>query len=210
MKDYDIKNYDMKNYDMQKHRTKEYLALCDMDGTLFDTKEVNFCSYRDALLKHGIKLDRDFFLEQCFGKYYSVFVRLIFEREGKTITQPVVDAIHQEKKEIYASYLHMAKENTHLFEMLQSMKDKYYIAIVSVAMKKNVYSILEHFGRKELFDFIMTQEDMDKVKPEPDCFLETMDRFGIDAAHTVVFEDSQVGIEAARRSGASVFVVDKF
>lgn len=39
---------------------KEYLALFDLDGTLFDTSEVNYFAYKDALEPFGIKLQKKF------------------------------------------------------------------------------------------------------------------------------------------------------
>lgn len=44
---------------------KEYLALFDLDGTLFDTSEVNYFAYKDALEPFGIKLQKSFFVEEC-------------------------------------------------------------------------------------------------------------------------------------------------
>ena len=44
-------------------------------------------------------------------------------------------------------------------------------------------------------------------KPAPDCFLEAMRREGCTPQETLIFEDSEIGLEAARRSGASYFVV---
>lgn len=55
-----------------------------------------------------------------------------------------------------------------------------------------------------LFDAILTSEDFAASKPDPDCFLKGMARFGVDAAHSVVFEDSVNGLKAGKASGALV------
>ncbi len=55
-----------------------------------------------------------------------------------------------------------------------------------------------------LFDAILTSEDFAASKPDPDCFLKGMARFGTDAAHTVVFEDSVNGLRSGKASGALV------
>ena len=55
-----------------------------------------------------------------------------------------------------------------------------------------------------------TQEDIHKPKPDPEGFLLAMEHFGVTPADSVIFEDSDVGIEAARASGAAVFVADRF
>lgn len=55
-----------------------------------------------------------------------------------------------------------------------------------------------------LFDAVLTSEDFAASKPDPDCFLKGMARFGADAAHSVVFEDSVNGLMAGKASGALV------
>jgi len=100
--------------------------------------------------------------------------------------------------------------NTHLVNMLRAMKESYYIAIVTTASRKNTEDILNHFDLMYLFDFLVTQEDITKVKPDPQGFEIAMEHFGISPEHTIIFEDSEVGIEAAERSGATVFVADSF
>ena len=49
--------------------------------------------------------------------------------------------------------------------------------------------------------------DVEHSKPAPDCFLEAMRREGCTPQETLIFEDSEIGLEAARRSGASYFRV---
>ena len=56
-------------------------------------------------------------------------------------------------------------------------------------------------------DGILSGADVERPKPAPDCFLEAMRREGCTPRETLIFEDSPIGIEAARRSGASYFVV---
>lgn len=56
-------------------------------------------------------------------------------------------------------------------------------------------------------DGILSGADVEHPKPSPDCFLEAMRREGRTPRETLIFEDSPIGIEAARRSGASYFVV---
>ena len=98
----------------------------------------------------------------------------------------------------------------HLFWFIQAIKAEYYTAIVTTASKKNLLDILTHFNYLELFDLLITQEDVTHVKPDPEGFLKAMHYFGMDAEHTVIFEDSDVGVQAAQASGATVFVVNKF
>lgn len=184
--------------------SKQYLALFDLDGTLFDTGKVNYYAYKDALADFDATLAEDFFVTKCNGRHYTEFLPEIMGSSEH------IDEVHRAKKEAYAKNLDKARQNIHLFEMIKSMTDTYHTAIVTTASRKNTEDILSHFACMDLFEYILTQEDITKVKPDPQGFLMAMEHFGIDAAHTVIFEDSPVGIQAAKASGASVMVVSQF
>lgn len=57
---------------------------------------------------------------------------------------------------------------------------------------------------KGLFDAILTAEDFERSKPDPDCYLKAAERFGIAPEHCVVFEDSFNGLKSGRAAGMYV------
>lgn len=88
--------------------------------------------------------------------------------------------------------------------------DFYNIALVTTASKKNSEEILNFFNKKNLFELIISAEDVKNKKPDPEGFVKAMNYFNIDPKDTIIFEDSNVGIEAAIKSGANIFKVKKF
>ena len=58
--------------------------------------------------------------------------------------------------------------------MIEEIKEKFYISIVTNASKKNVEDILEKFSVKNLFDLLITQEDVKNPKPSAEGFLKAM------------------------------------
>jgi HAD superfamily hydrolase (TIGR01509 family) len=62
-------------------------------------------------------------------------------------------------------------------------------------------------GLSDVFRIIVTPADVARGKPEPDMFLLAAERMGVPAERCVVFEDSPLGIEAARRGGMSAVLV---
>lgn len=185
---------------------KTMLAIFDLDGTLFDTTKVNFISYKEALEKFNCELDYDYFCSECNGRHYKEFLPTILGEND----MDKIETIHKNKKELYALNLESAVENVHLFAIASLIKNDYLLALVTTASKKNVLDILKHFKKNDLFDLIVTHEDIEKVKPDPEGFLRAMEHFNITPSKTLIFEDSSVGIEAARKSGATVFVANKF
>ena len=183
---------------------KNKLILCDLDGTLFDTLEVNYYSYKESLNIFNYDIEYDFFLEECYGKYYKNFLSKLGVNEEE------IEKIHKIKKELYGKYLGSAKINENLFDMLKIMKDFYHIALVTTASQKNSEEILRYFKKRDLFELIISAEDVKNKKPDPEGFIKAMDYFNVIPENTIIFEDSNVGIEAAVKSGANVLKVEKF
>ena len=180
---------------------KEKLAIFDMDGTLFDTKNVNFAAYSKAIETCGYKVEIDYkyYCDFCNGNNYKVFLPQIVPE----ITAEDMKRVHAIKKDIYPDYLELAIKNDHLFNMIKLMRTDYTIALVTTASRQNVGDILGAFGVSDVFDLILTQEDVTKTKPDPQGFLLAMEKCGVSKKNTLIFEDSDTGIEAANKSGAN-------
>ncbi len=185
---------------------KNKLAIFDMDGTLFDTKELNFLAYERAFSSCGCAVDTARFRAEFFGRHFSDFLPLFVSDP----TPALVERIHETKKACYREFLYAARENAFLFECIEGLKHSAHIALVTTASRKNTEELLRHFGRLEAFELIVTQEDVTRVKPDPEGFLLAMSRFGAAPADTAIFEDSDAGVRCAKGVGASVFKVERF
>lgn len=177
------------------------LAIFDMDGTLFDTKNVNFKAYRRALAECGFCVDIDYkyYCEFCNGSNYKIFLPILVPE----ITAEDMRKVHDRKKALYPEYLSDARKNDQLFSLIELINPKYQVAMVTSASRKNTDDILNTFGVGDVFDFVLTQEDVKHPKPNPEGFLLAMEKAGVTKEDTLIFEDSETGIEAAERSGAN-------
>lgn len=180
---------------------KSKLALFDLDGTLFDTRKVNYMAYQKAMQEYGFDIDYNYFSSQCNGRHYKEFLPSIVDNEK------IIEEIHHKKKGYYSLFLSEAVVNEPLFSIIETIKHSYYVALVTTASQKNAQEILSFYNKLNLFDLLITQEDVQRKKPDPEGFLKAMANFNISSEKTIIFEDSDVGIEAAIRSGASVYVV---
>lgn len=176
------------------------LAIFDLDGTLFDTKDVNFHAYSQAIEKCGfnIEIDYKFYCDFCNGNNYKTFLPKLI----KNISNEDMERIHKEKLSLYESCLKYAEKNEHLFEIIECIRQKYKTALVTTASKKNTLEILSAFEKDKTFDFILSKEDVTKTKPDPECFIKAMDIAQCSAENTLIFEDSETGLKAAEFSGA--------
>lgn len=178
------------------------LALFDLDGTLFDTNEVNYRAYKEALATCGFNFEHEFWYSNCIGRHYKDFLADMGITDAKILTD-----IHRLKKNCYRNYLRYAKENRHLFEIISLIKSRYHVALVTTASAQNVADILNTFNRTDTFDKIFTQEDVSKMKPDPECYLKAMDYFKAKPEDTIIFEDSESGLKAAKASRAFYYKV---
>lgn len=183
---------------------KRYLAIFDLDGTLFDTGNVNFHSYKGALEPFGIVLDRENFLTNCNGRHYTEFLPQIMGSAEH------IEEVHRMKKDLYWANLDKSRENAHLFEIVKAIQGAYHTAVVTTASRKNAVDILKYFGHEDLFEWMVTQEDITRAKPDPEGFHLAIRHFGVRPEDTIIFEDSDVGIQAAQATGAAVMVVGRF
>lgn len=183
------------------------LALFDLDGTLFDTRNVNYYAYQEALKKFGFDLDYNYYTNECNGRHYTEFLPIITNNAGDNI----YEQIHKIKKNSYVKYLNKVIVNEKLFDIIVSLKSYgYKTAVVTTASKHNTMDILKYFNKVELFDLIVTPDDYEKTKPEPDSFLYAMNYFNSSADNTLIFEDSLIGLEAAKKTKSTVFKVEQF
>ena len=173
------------------------LIIVDLDGTLFDTKDVNYHAYKDAIAPYGYDIDYHYYCDFCNGRHYLDFLPQI-----TTEDEAVLTAMHKAKKMAYKKHLHRAVLNQGLVDIIRLMRSEYKTAVVTTASKENCEDILKEFHLEGLFDLVLTHDDIAKSKPDPEGFLKAMDLLDAKPEETIIFEDSDVGLAAAERSGA--------
>ena len=193
--------------DLREIKVKQKLAIFDLDGTLFDTSLVNYYSYKEALEKYNIKMSENYeeYKQKWDGMSYKNFLPEIINNDSE-----LIEKVHNMKIKLYEKNLDKARVNNNLFSIIEKIRDDYYITVVTTASKRNTEQIIKYFNKQEMFDYIITKEDVVHVKPDSEGFEKMMQKFNIKSENTTIFEDSDVGVMAARKTGANVFIVDKF
>lgn len=69
--------------------------------------------------------------------------------------------------------------------------------------------ILNFYKVSERFELLVSQEDVSRPKPDPEGFLKAMEYFSVVPENTIIFEDSEDGIQAALESGGCVMRVER-
>lgn len=172
------------------------LVISDFDGTLVDTFEANYKAYQKAFADYAIQLTESEYRE-CFGFRYDDFMK----RKGVT-DNVLQDGIRKKKAEYYPQFFSFLRINKTLVAFLRSTKLAGIKTILaSTATKQNLMNVVNYLGIQDIFDVILTGADSIKGKPSPDIYEKALEVAKISAENALVFEDSDVGCEAAERAG---------
>lgn len=176
--------------------------ITDFDGTLVDTFEANLRAYQTAFAAVGLSLTAERY-RQCFGFRYDRFMQ-----EMGITDRAVADAIKEAKKCAYPQFFDFLKPNHALIEWCASFKAMGGLtAIASTARKENLMNAVNHLGIADHFNLIFAGADVKQGKPSPEIYLKAMDALGVPPQQTLIFEDSDVGIAAAKASGARCMII---
>ncbi|WP_020005389.1 HAD family hydrolase [Brachyspira innocens] len=192
------------------------LLIFDMDGTLIDSANLHYYSYSNAFKEYGIELDKDYYYNKCFGLHYKTFTNNILKLNNKLTddenkNNELIKKIHNRKENIYLQNLNMVNIHPLMLEILiESKKKSKYTALATTSSPKGVYAILKEFNLEKLFDLILTGNDIKNKKPHPEIFFKCINHFNVKEKESIIFEDSEVGLEAANQTNAWVIKVEKW
>ena len=175
-------------------------VLWDMDGTLVDSEEYHWLSWRDIMSAEGLQITHEQFLATFGQRNDSILPRWLGERA----TADAIQRIGNAKEELYRR---LVREDglTPLpgaAEWVRRLRQEgWRQAIASSAPRANLDVVLEVIGLAGCFEAIVSAEDVTRGKPDPQVFLTAASRLGALPAQCIVVEDAPAGVEAARRAG---------
>jgi HAD superfamily hydrolase (TIGR01509 family) len=173
--------------------------LWDVDGVLFDTGEIHFQSWMQALPEFGIPFGREMF-PLIFGmKNEEAIPRLV----GRSLAAELVDEIGNRKEEIFRQ---VVRGRVQLLPGVRDWLDRfsergYPQAAASSAPRANLDAMFAETGVDSYFKAVVSAEGL-PGKPDPAIFLKAASLIEIPPRRCVVFEDALSGIQAAKRAGA--------
>ena len=175
-------------------------VLWDLDGTLVDSAEFHWLSWRDTLAAEGHQITYEQFLDSFGQRNDRILPRWLGPGTPADRIQRIGDA-----KE--AEYRRLALERGLIplpgaAEWVTRLHAQgWKQAIASSAPRQNVEVMLRAMRLDHDFDAIVAAEDVTAGKPDPQVFLAAAARLGVSPSACIVVEDAAAGIEAARRAG---------
>ena len=179
--------------------------LFDLDGVLVDTAQYHFLAWQRMAAELGIHFG-EAENEQLKGVSRAESLNRILAWGGKSLSDAEKQHWMTLKNDWYLELVRGMPANDYLpgaHEFLRASR----AAGIKVALgsaSKNAPLILERLGWIPLFDAMVDGNVVTASKPDPEVFLEGARRLGLKPEECVVFEDSEAGVEAARRGGMKV------
>ena len=177
--------------------------LFDCDGTIADSMPLHYVAWSRALSEWNCEFSEDLFYAWG-GMPVATVISTLNKNQG--LKMPV-EAVSRRKEGFYLEMLPQLKAVPEVLEHIESSYGRIPFAVVSGSTRDSVTASLEALNLLDKFDTLICAGDYKKSKPDPEAFLVAAAKLGVAPDSCLVFEDTEMGIQAATAAGmASVKV----
>ena len=171
-------------------------VIFDRDGVILDSESTNVNSAVKAFKELGITIkeeEKDWIVGRHPDDYKKFFLKKY-------------NFSYEDFKRIQEKFYYELLDSTPLFEKTISLIKKLHnnnipLALTTSSGKKSTLQVLQKADLENIFDVIVTFEDYEKRKPDPESYLITAKKLNLSPEECIVIEDSSVGLEAAKNAG---------
>ncbi|MGH9327543.1 MAG: HAD family hydrolase [Terriglobia bacterium] len=175
-------------------------AIFDMDGVLVDSNPFHIEKWIELLNDRKVPFSRDELPRQILGQRNDHAFRLFF---GSRLAQPEMKQLGAELEAKFRNVFRPhARPLPGLVPLLCQLRSAGIpLAVASSAIRENVEFVVETIGLRPFFQCLINGDEVLHPKPDPEIYLKTAGKLGVEADECVGFEDSFAGIEAVKRAG---------
>jgi len=176
--------------------------IFDLDGTLADTMPYHFKSWRLACQKFGTDIDTAFLRKHTGTPGWIIADEII--NKCKLNGSVTINQIMEVKFIEFSKEQHLVKPIMPVVEIVKKYYRKLPMAVGTGGHREAVERTLDITDLRKYFDIIVTANDVENFKPHPETFLKCAALMNIKPEFVEVFEDGDLGIEAALNAGMQV------
>ncbi len=178
-------------------------VLFDFDGTVANTNRLVLDSWQHTYRTLTGREADEAVIKATFGEPLPVSMEKAFP---DTPTDEAIAVYRDHQKDIYEE---MIEAFEGMPELMKALKEKgYLVAIVTSRMRNSTLIGLRKFGVMEDIDCIVTCEDTDKHKPDPEPVLIALERLSVSAEEALMVGDSMFDIKCAHNAGVKSVLVE--
>ena len=171
--------------------------IFDCDGTLADTMPLHWRAWQTISTRHKLHFPQDRFYA-LGGVPSRDIVKLLAQEQGLTLDNL---AIAKEKEAEYLPLIAQVEPINAIVGIARENFGRIPMAVASGGTHRVIEQVLQHLGIRQLFQAIVTSEDVVNQKPAPDIFLEAARRIGVPPQFCRAYEDTDLGMQAIRAAG---------
>lgn len=171
--------------------------IFDCDGTLADTMPAHYQAWLDVLRPYPITFPETRFYG-LGGVPTTEIARILFQEANVPLD---THAIAHAKEQAFLTRMAEVQPIEKVVAIARESRGRVPMAVASGGQRSVVELTLSQIGVRDWFSVMVTAEDTTRHKPEPDVFLEAARRLGVAPHMCTVYEDTDLGVEAARRAG---------
>jgi HAD superfamily hydrolase (TIGR01509 family) len=172
--------------------------IFDLDGTLADSMPAHYRAWTLVTGRYGLTFPEVEFYRMGGVPTATIAAQLV-AAAGLTL-DPL--AVAKEKEQLYVTSLTTGVlPVAPVVEIARRHRSEGPLAVASGGVRRLVEPTLAQLGIADWFAAVVCAEDTARHKPEPDVFLEAARRIGVAPEDCTVYEDTDTGLEAARRAG---------
>ena len=180
--------------------------IFDVDGTLAHSMPIHLECWAVMGQNYGFRYTLED-LEKNAGKSGQEIVEIINERYGLNLDP---DRIAHEKEVLFLDNLDLVKPIEPVVKLLQDYYGKLPIAAGTGGFRNIATRMLQHIGVWDKIDILVGSDDVVYHKPFPDTFLKCAEQLGVAPENCLVFEDAELGFQAAKAAGMDLVDVRPF
>jgi beta-phosphoglucomutase-like phosphatase (HAD superfamily) len=169
----------------------------DLNGTLSHDEELYYAIFAELFEREGRPVARAEYFDELVGNVDETLVRIWLGDDF-----PRVGELLAERMERFLALVGDGRTvPRHTREAVRAASDALPVAVVSGAFRAEVDGILRGAGLEPMLAAVVALEDVTRPKPDPEAYLLASERLGVAPAEMLAFEDTAVGIAAAKGAG---------
>jgi beta-phosphoglucomutase family hydrolase len=171
--------------------------LFDCDGTIVDSMPLHYLAWKKALAEWNCAFDEQLFYAWG-GTTVAEIISLLNKEQGLSMS---VERVSSRKENFYRELLPQLRAIPEVMEHIDAQRGRIPFAVVSGSTRESVLASLVSLKLLDRFDTVVCAGDYQKSKPDPECFLLAASKLGVAPETCLVFEDTEMGIQAAAAAG---------
>lgn len=183
-------------------------VIFDLDGVICFTDKYHYRAWKALADRLGIYFDEKI-NDRLRGVSRMASLEIVLEKAEKSYTQEEKEAFAEEKNNLYKELLKDMTEadlSEEVRTTLEELRKRGYKLSIG-SSSKNTKFILGQLGLGDFFDAIADGTDITNSKPDPEVFLKSAEKLGIEPSECAVVEDARAGIEAAKAAGMTALAL---